>query len=255
MRPNTPHFVVTPESAICHGGHFYAMSTIQDTVFGLYHMFVASKRVTNTEHSEDAHLLLRRMVVYLHYVLVKHGSKSNFSTSTPPSIPHVPDISTFEGVLDLFMLCVIMELGDIINPSAYKKKYRHDRHHDHVRLSTIHARGLSRDLRHWWASRYELVNPETQKIEDSDVVFKDLLSQHISSLVFYKQIAEENQVEGEVSECTVEVLRNLLQQYLPYIPQLTSYKSFEWEGPMYVVHAKRRGSSAYMRSRNLTFFE
>ncbi|KAF8220480.1 hypothetical protein L208DRAFT_1202251, partial [Tricholoma matsutake] len=38
MQPN-PHFVVTPESAICHGSHFYAVSTIQDTVFGLYHMF------------------------------------------------------------------------------------------------------------------------------------------------------------------------------------------------------------------------
>ncbi|KAF8230484.1 hypothetical protein L208DRAFT_1145568, partial [Tricholoma matsutake] len=50
MQPNTPHFVVTPESAIYHGGHFYTMSTIQDMVFRLYHMFVASKRVTNTEH-------------------------------------------------------------------------------------------------------------------------------------------------------------------------------------------------------------
>ena len=58
MRPNTPHFVVTPESAICHGGHFYAMSTIRDTIFGIYHMFVASKNITNTEHTQDAHLLL-----------------------------------------------------------------------------------------------------------------------------------------------------------------------------------------------------
>ncbi|KAF8224205.1 hypothetical protein L208DRAFT_1312881 [Tricholoma matsutake] len=58
MRPNTPHFVVTPESAICHGGHFYMMSTIQDMVFGLYHMFVASERVMNMEHSHDVHLLL-----------------------------------------------------------------------------------------------------------------------------------------------------------------------------------------------------
>jgi hypothetical protein len=150
MRPNTPHFVVTPESAICHGGHFYAMSTIQDTVFGLYHMFVASKRVTNTEHSHDAHLLLRRMVTYLHYVLVKRGSK--LDSSTPPPTPHIPDVSTFEGVLDLFMLCVVMELGDLINPLAYRKKYRHGPKHDQDRLCTIHARGLSRDLRHWWCA-------------------------------------------------------------------------------------------------------
>ncbi|KAF8240400.1 hypothetical protein L208DRAFT_1212558, partial [Tricholoma matsutake] len=117
MWPNTPHFVVTPESAICHGGHFYAMSTIQDMVFRLYHMFVASKRVTNTEHSHDAHLLFQRMVTYLDYVLVKCGSKLDLSTPLPTC--HIPDVSTFEGVLDLFMLCIVMELGDLINPLAY----------------------------------------------------------------------------------------------------------------------------------------
>ncbi|KAF8227114.1 hypothetical protein L208DRAFT_1298262 [Tricholoma matsutake] len=121
MQPNTLHFVVTPESAICHGGHFYAMSTIQDTVFGLYHMFVASERVTNMEHSHDAHLLLQRMVTYLHYVLIKRGSKLDLSMPLPTC--HIPDVSTFEGVLDLFMLCVVMELGDLINPLAYRKKY------------------------------------------------------------------------------------------------------------------------------------
>jgi hypothetical protein len=114
MRPNTPHFVVTPESAICHEGHFYAMSTIQDTVFGLYHMLVAGKRVTNTEHSQDAHLLLRRMVTYLHNVLVRHRSK--LDSSTPLPMPHIPNVLTFEGVLDLFMLCIVMELGDLVNP-------------------------------------------------------------------------------------------------------------------------------------------
>jgi hypothetical protein len=121
MQPNTPHFVVTPESVICHGGHFYAMSMIQDKVFGLYHMFVASKRVTNTEHSHDAHLLLQRMVAYLHNVLIRRGSKLDLSTALPS--PHIPDVSTFEGVLDLFMLCIIMELGDLINPLVYKKKH------------------------------------------------------------------------------------------------------------------------------------
>jgi hypothetical protein len=67
-------------------------------VFGLYHMFVASKKVTNTEHSHDAHLLLWRMVTYLHNTLVRHRSKLYSSTALP--IPHIPNVSTFEGVLD-----------------------------------------------------------------------------------------------------------------------------------------------------------
>jgi hypothetical protein len=46
-------------------------------------MFVASKRVTNTEHSQDVHLLLRRMVAYLHNVLVRRGSKLGSSVALP----------------------------------------------------------------------------------------------------------------------------------------------------------------------------
>jgi len=253
MRPNTPHFVVTPESAICHGGHFYAMSTIQDTVFGLYHMFVASTRVTNTEHSEDAHLLLRRMVVYLHYVFVKRGSKVTDSTSKPPPISHVPNLSTFEGALDLFMLCIIMELGDLINPLAYKKTYRQARHHS-LRVCTIHARGLSRDLRNWWDSCYIFLDPETRMLHTAESVFKNLLSQHLSTLVFYKKMAEENDVRGEVPECTAKVLQSLLQKYLPYALYSPCHRGFEWGGAMYVVQARAPGSSAYMRSWNSAFF-
>src|ERR1700679_1405191 len=197
MRPNTPHFVVTPESAICHGGHFYAMSTIQDTVFVLYHMFVASKRVTNTEHSHDAHLLLRRMVIYFHYVLFKLGSKPTPSAA-PYSIPHIPDVSTFDGVIDLFMLCIIMELGDLINPLAYRKKYRNGWNRDHDRLSTIHACGLSRDLRTWWHAHYRLYDPQEEVLVNDEALFKAFFCQHIRALISYKRAAEKKEVQGEV---------------------------------------------------------
>jgi hypothetical protein len=252
MRPNTPHFVVTPESAICHGGHFYAMSTIQDTVFGLYHMFVASKRVTNTEHSHDAHLLLRRMVAYLHYVLIKRGSKLDLSTAPP--IPHIPDVSTFEGVLDLLMLCIVMELGDLINPLAYKKKYRHGPTHDRDRLCTIHARGVSRDLRRWWCARYMFLDPEKQSPVDAGLIFKNLLSQHISALISYKTMAEAKDVQGEVLECTADVLTGLLKKYFPALRFGVS-EGFEWVGPRYVVKARAEILSPYTRCRYSSSFK
>lgn len=249
MRPNTPHFVVTPEAAICHGGHFYAMSTIQDTVFGLYHMFVSSRRVTNTEHSHDAHLLLRRMITYVHYVLVKHGSKQNLSTA-PHATPHVPDVSTFEGMLDLLMLCIVMELGDIINPLAYKKKHRHSRDRDHDRLSTIHARGLSRDLRAWWHAHYMLFDPQRKKFLDSEAVFKELLCQHIGALISYKRAAEKNGVQGEVEECTAKVLESVLKKYFPLAmyPHGLKDQGFEWQGNIYEVQDREEAKLVYTRS-------
>lgn len=64
MRPNTAHAVYTPEHAICHGGHFYATSTIQDSCFGVFHTFVSSSTITNTEHDIDSRRLLRRLLLF-----------------------------------------------------------------------------------------------------------------------------------------------------------------------------------------------
>lgn len=225
------------------------MSTIQDTVFGLYHMFVASKRVTNTEHSHDAHLLLRRMIVHVHYVLVKCRAKQSLSIA-PQNTPHTPDVSTFDGVLDLFMLCIVMELGELLNPLAYKKKYRHSRDHDRDRLSIIHARGLSRDLRAWWHANYVFFDAQKQMLLDSEAVFKKLLRQHIGALISYKRTAEQHDIQGEVEECTAGVLENLLKKYFPLIMHSRGLgdKGFEWEGNKYEVQDREEAKLSYTRS-------
>jgi hypothetical protein len=237
MRPNTPHFVVTPESAICHGGHFYAMSTIRDTIFGMYHMFVASKNITNTEHTQDAHLLLRRLVVYAHYVFVKRGSDLDLRATRTP---HVPNVSTFEGAIDLFMLCVIMELGDLMNPLAYQKKYRRKHDRDYDRLCTIHSRGLARDLRNWWRGHYIFHDIQAGCQVDGELVFKDLFSQQANALIAYKKMAEKNNIHGEALECTAEVLESLVKKYFPHVAVCHEIPEtgFEWSGARYEVQAQ-----------------
>ena len=248
MRPNTPHFVVTPQSAICHGGHFYAMSTIRDTIFGMYHMFVASKNITNTEHTQDALLLLRRLIVHAHYIFVKHGSDLDLSIAPPT--PHVPNVSTFEGAIDLFMLCIVMELGDLINPLAYKKKYRRDRDRDHDRLCTIHARGLARDLYNWWCGHYWFRGTEADYGIDGEVVFRELFVQQINALMTYKKLAEEKGMHGDEPECTADVLGSLVKRYFPYVavaPRgIPGHDSnFEWLGTRYVVEVQRGNITSY----------
>ena len=61
MRPNTPHAVYTVMHSLCHGGHFYSMSTIQDTLFGIIHAF--------TSH-ENTRTMIRRMVIFVHRALI-----------------------------------------------------------------------------------------------------------------------------------------------------------------------------------------
>jgi hypothetical protein len=69
MRPNTPHAVFTPDNVICHGGHFYATSTMQDTMFGIVHT-VMSQALTNADKSSHS-LVLRRIAGFYHGILVE----------------------------------------------------------------------------------------------------------------------------------------------------------------------------------------
>lgn len=72
MRPNTPHFVVTLEHAICQGGHFYAFSTIRETCFALYGCFFYGATITNTNH-DPSRVMLRKMACYCEQVYLANG--------------------------------------------------------------------------------------------------------------------------------------------------------------------------------------
>ena len=61
MRPNTPHWVLTVEPAVCRGGHFYCASTLRDTSYGYFHAFIGHTYLTNTEH-KCALTNIRRMI-------------------------------------------------------------------------------------------------------------------------------------------------------------------------------------------------
>jgi hypothetical protein len=152
MWPNTPHFVLTPEAAICHGGHFYTMSTIQDTIFTMYHMFTLSNFITNVKHSHASHVLFWRLIVHCHHVLIQEGRDPWLSNKWLDL--HVPDISTLPGALDLFLICVIAELGGLLNPTAYHKWHRDDRTLEQDHLAEIHTWGLARELLDYWQSWY-----------------------------------------------------------------------------------------------------
>ncbi|KAF8228271.1 hypothetical protein L208DRAFT_1050222, partial [Tricholoma matsutake] len=51
MHPGTPHTVITITPSICHGGHCYAASTIQETCISFMITFVANSLLTNTDHT------------------------------------------------------------------------------------------------------------------------------------------------------------------------------------------------------------
>lgn len=237
MRPNTPHFVLTAESAICHGGHFYAMSSIRDSIFGIYHMFCCNAVITNTEHTKDSHLLILRIVTYLHHMLVRDefGVYSSDSYS-----PHVPDVTSVDGTLDLFYVCIVAELGELLNPKAYQKLRRNDKELEEERLAVVYVRGLSREIQDWWCSTFTFFDPTSRMIIKGELVYEDLLSHQIKTLVNYKRVAQEKKLAAKKDPCTPAAFEAMAEKYFPgyklrSLPRGAIVEDFQWNGGGYTL--------------------
>lgn len=74
MRPNTLHSVFTPTHSICHGGHFYATSTLADTCYGLLHTFL-ERDLTNCLPRDETRMVLGRLLVHIYEELMSCGGK------------------------------------------------------------------------------------------------------------------------------------------------------------------------------------
>lgn len=61
MRPGTLHWVLGTTNAICTGRHFYASSTIMQSVISLIHTSFLAGALTNESKSETQTLLYQMM--------------------------------------------------------------------------------------------------------------------------------------------------------------------------------------------------
>ena len=71
MQPQTPHWVMTPKPSICTGGHFYSMTTLTESIIGLYRTWALGGLITNTNH-DPSRLLLIRIMYFWHRHFVLH---------------------------------------------------------------------------------------------------------------------------------------------------------------------------------------
>jgi hypothetical protein len=200
MRPNTPHIVFTLEHAICTGGHFYATSTLQDTLYALEHNFFLGHLITNTDHI-PSRLLLRRLAHFFHkwltgshayvsrkvfhfpvhgYFLLLHDTGYN---------SHVPDLAHFEGVLDLFALSTMIELMNVLHPGTYRGNGLSRLERDECAV----ARGKCRDMLQWFFTRYDLFEAGDNSLVDGPTIYWEYLARHVKALLLYAEGAQNQQ--------------------------------------------------------------
>lgn len=190
MRPCTPHAVVTPESAICLGGHFYAISTLRESCFGVLQSFSTSQVVTNTEHIDTSRFLLER-ITYMLSIVLSELPPCGVAADLPP---HSPNIYSWDGMVDTWMLINLMELIHITHPHSYDPKRRIS---SHDRRRMIEGRKAGRTLRNWLWQNFDLQTTSGEAVDKQEVYFSFLALQ-CRALLHHKRLAQDNYMEGEV---------------------------------------------------------
>lgn len=193
MRPNTLYFVFTPVPSICHGGYYYGSTVMSDTCFAIYHTFVQGYVLTNSDHESQGFDLLWHIVCYYHdqFSQIKGMLSSSFIVCSilaihivPLSaVPHLLNISTFEGIMDIIYLSCIIELANVVMKRSYSPSllswtecYR-----------CITVRGKAHTLLAWLSQHYELYTPDSTILNTFDDIFSRLLDQQAAVLLVYRQ--------------------------------------------------------------------
>ncbi|KAG6915522.1 hypothetical protein DXG01_011053 [Tephrocybe rancida] len=230
MRPNTLHAVYTPSDAICRGGHFYPISTIRDSIYGIYHTFVASEFVTNADHWNVSQMMLTWLLALIH-----RNTLLPSLSGVDRSNLHIPDFDSWEGILDQLCLHNLFELGNVLN-------YTHGADDARGRKRAITNRQRSRQVIDWIFSHIQFKSTTKQgaakalsRTEAKATLCHAFLAHQARALVLYKQRAEERKLRGtdplvNASKVGYLVRRALAGEALEYYLRLQSVEveTFAW---------------------------
>jgi len=230
------HYVVTIENAITIGRHLYPSACSQDTAFGIIHTFVLNYMITNTLH-DDLYTMLRRIMAMWHLNYDEdpffHGHGN----------PHVPDITTTTGLMDVMAIGNLLELAHVIDRRAYKKEI-----HWTEQPEMGIARWSYRKLQVFFAKRY--VTMVGEKSVSPLSVFRRSLVEFAAAVMVYKRSVNGMNIP-KVEGCTryqmeKKMLALFESNYPELVPTLHGLVEQEWQflywtGPAITIRPRDKG--------------
>jgi hypothetical protein len=147
---------------------------------------------------------------------------------------HLPDLTSFDGILDISSLFCILELGNALSPWAYGDKDNVE----HRRL--IYARKRARILCHWIFSHYQLLDEGGDIVDYRRAFYWPYLVQQAKALVQSNSAGHRGFKEGGIDTA----VKNGVEQSLQHCKELWNIynedgdfpTSFSWKGPQFQVH-------------------
>lgn len=239
MRPNTPHSVLTIHHALCHGGHFYVMSCMRDTLVGMTHAFMANSYITNTYHTKTR-LLLRRMVIFAYMGLVDQALEDDgmLFDKNPlpmlsafyldPDLEHLPDPGDMISLMDLISLCIIGVTINLLDFRTYTHRAAREEMTEwekeqltkfdcnglssSERQACQYVRGLSLSMLHWIDDHYSVKDADRRIVDG--FAFHCLFA-FLDGLKYYMELAEARTDISSAPNCTLESLEDQIESLFP----------------------------------------
>ena len=164
---------------------------------------------------------------------------------------HLPDPSTFNGIVDILTLAILMELGNVVSFWCYQEAESSESLHERGRM--IHTRACARELVDWVFANFELydtLSPGGGPINGKVAMYWRYLVHQARLLVAYKQQAFDNGMNWNgPGRCLPDDVKSAVERYFAHDPNVHKmYReavqkkpkdtSFGWPGPTYAVQIR-----------------
>jgi hypothetical protein len=273
--PNVLHYVLTVAHSVAVGHHYYATSSVQDSVHQIVHSLVRRSLITNDMHIEVRVLLRRMLTTWVDWYVQGHWESGTLCfiiswISLSPSLghprsPHIVDVTSAEGLLDMISLGCLIEFSNPLDQRLYlNEAIPHDEQEEIEAAMTRYRRFIT-----WYQERFFVVI-ENEWINPS-YLFSRRMVDFAATLVRYVTEQEKDFHLGALTPHTLtqgSITRHLLNHFREGWSELTEtflevkkYPSphLYYDGPTIRIEArpkdwKRRFDSLFIVEMNESSF-
>lgn len=166
-------------------------------------------------------------VFLLNVIIVHTGPASQPMT---PELAHVPDVFTFDGIVDLLTLANLFEMAPVISYETYSA----DGIPEYDKRHFIQARELCRDVIHWLQRHFRLIGVSGETMDIHEIWYQ-YLSRQVKAVSLLKHDLEEylpntalsgNRFEDALNACFkdhIEVSQHTSANLCNWIPDTLNY--------------------------------
>ncbi|KAJ3720685.1 hypothetical protein C8R42DRAFT_722376 [Lentinula raphanica] len=237
MPPCTPHFVLTPSPAICHGGHYYSYLSMTRTAYSWFHNLVAASTITNTT-DYNAFEGLISITAFWHRSIVedserylKNIKKVDDNTSQPWSddghdlMIHLPNFYSMEDMIQFLTLVNLVRLIPVLDIRRYREQsgqYTQSANFvvpPEFKARTQHANVLVSQLLNWVSDTFtfhQYAGPDDKFATPTRLknLSRLYLCKQAQTLVYEKVKAEQMGMYAEDKTITAQAVKRAIEEDL-----------------------------------------